>query len=165
MGTSTWSEAVRVLADELGRSGVPGLPEEEDRLHLADQLLVALEVRKYTVAKRTISAEPTPPQPTVISASRPVTVDELHSDPGMVVQRHTTHEEGSNHVETELPCCRRRMTFPADSDLEVDVVCQFDGLRYTLRLAEEWDGGLLACFEVGGPVMLAKRRPAKRRAR
>ncbi|MEV4292816.1 hypothetical protein AB0K40_45540 [Nonomuraea bangladeshensis] len=27
-------------------------------------------------------------------------------------------------------------------------------MRYTLRLAEEWDGGLLACFEVGGEVLM-----------
>ncbi|MGA5764020.1 hypothetical protein [Nonomuraea bangladeshensis] len=27
-------------------------------------------------------------------------------------------------------------------------------MRHTLRLAEEWDGGLLACFEVGGEVLM-----------
>ncbi|MEU6798849.1 hypothetical protein ABZ907_44750 [Nonomuraea wenchangensis] len=53
-------------------------------------------------------------------------------------------------METELPCRARRLTVAADAGLEVEVVCPFDWVRFTLRLAEEWDGGLLACFEVGG---------------
>ncbi|MEV0617631.1 hypothetical protein AB0I81_30220 [Nonomuraea sp. NPDC050404] len=162
---STWAEAGRVLADELERSEALGpFAEEDSRLRMADQLLQALDARQYTVTKRIMRTEPTPPPATVVSASRSVTVGDLCSNAGMIVQRHTTQEEGSDHVETELPCCIRRITVPADSDLEVDVVCPFDRVRYTLRLAEEWDGGLLACFEVGGEVLMVKRRPAKRRA-
>lgn len=166
MAASTWTEAAHVLADELARSEALGpFATEDDRLAMADRLLSALDTRKYTVVKRTVQAGPTPPPPLIVSASRPVTVDQLHSEPGMVVQRHTTQEAGSDRVETELPCCARRIEVAADPDLEVDLVCQYDQVRYTLRLAEEWDGGLLACFEVEGRVMVAKRRPAKRRPR
>ncbi|MEV0149742.1 MULTISPECIES: hypothetical protein [unclassified Nonomuraea] len=161
---STWTEVAHVLADELERSEALGPFAEEDyRLRIADQLLQALDTRKYVVMKRNTMAELAPPPATVVSASTPVTVEQLYDDPGMIVQRHTTQEEGSDRVVTELPCCHRPLTVPADSGLEVDVVCQFDRVLYTLRLAEEWDGGLLACFEVAGRVMVAKRRPAKRR--
>lgn len=158
----TWAEAAHVLADELGKA-IGKLADEEDRLRLADRLMSALDTRKYSVVKRTTTAEPAPTPADVFSASRHVTPGELEA--GVIVQRHTRQEEGDDHVDTDLPCCARSVTVPADSDLEVDVVCPFDQFRYTLRLAEEWDGGLLACFEVGGEVLMVKRRPAKRRPR
>ncbi|WP_344218922.1 hypothetical protein [Nonomuraea bangladeshensis] len=159
---------MHVLADELERSEALGPFAEEDyRLRMADRLLQALDTRRYDVVRRAPApsarrAQPTPP---VRSASTHVTPGELRSTPGMVVQRHTVQEEGADTVTTELPCCERSLTVPADSDLEVEVVCPFNRIRYTLRLAEEWDGGLLACWEVGGEVLLVKRRPAKRRSR
>lgn len=160
---SVWSEAAQVLADELERSEVLGPFSEEDYLlRAADRLLQALDARRYNVVRR----EPTPPArpaPTVVGASRRVTLDKLRSTPGMVVQRHTLQEEDSDHVDTELPCCARTINVPADADLEVEVVCPYDAIRYSLRLAEEWDGGLLAVFEVGGEVLVVKRRPSKRR--
>ncbi|MFG1709169.1 hypothetical protein ACFLIM_38860 [Nonomuraea sp. M3C6] len=163
MGASTWSEAGHVLADELGADDLLGpSTSEDDRLRMADRLLVALDTRRYNVVKRNTVAAPAAPPPLVISASRPVAVDRLEA--GMIVQRHTRQEEGSDHVETELPCCDRRMEFAADPDLEVDLVCQYDRVRYTLRLAEEYDGGFLACFCVEGQVAVAKPRPAKRKA-
>ncbi|MEU6719848.1 hypothetical protein ABZ897_51055 [Nonomuraea sp. NPDC046802] len=161
-------EAGYVLAAELDRGEALGpFATEDDRLAMADRLLMALDTRSYQVMKRTM-AEPEPAPPTVIWASSPVRLDQL--DSGAIVQRHTEQEwtdqeKAVDTVTTKLPCCGRRMEFPADPHLKVDVVCQYDRVRYTLRLAEESDGGLLACFEVGGQVMLAKRRPAKRRAR
>ncbi|MEV4079070.1 hypothetical protein AB0J43_02100 [Nonomuraea fuscirosea] len=159
-------EAGYVLAAELDRDEALGpFATDDDRLAMADRLLMALDARQYNVVKRTRTVGPAQPTPTVVSASRHVTPGELCADPGMVVQRHTVQEDGSEHVDTELPCCARTVTVAADLDLEVELVCPFDRVRYTLRLAEEWDGGLLACFEVGGEVLMVKRRPAKRRAR
>ncbi|WP_433235338.1 hypothetical protein ACQPYK_25170 [Streptosporangium sp. CA-135522] len=155
-------EAGYVLAAELDRGELLGpFATEDDHLAAADRLLMALDARDLHVVKRTQEARPAPP--TVIPASRPVALDQL--DPGIIVQRWTEQEEGSDHVDTKLPCCGRRMTFPADSDLEVDLVCQYDRVRYTLCLVEEYDGGLLACFAVEGRVTVARPRPAKRRVR
>ncbi|GGO63026.1 hypothetical protein [Nonomuraea cavernae] len=157
-------EAGYILAAELDRDEAIGpFATEEDRLAVADRLLMALDIRQYDVVKRARKVEA--PLPMVFSASRHVTVGELCSEPGMIVQRHTRQEEGSDHVETDLPCCARSVTVAADPDLEVELVCPFDRVRYTLRLAEEWDGGLLACWEMGSEVLLVKRRSAKRRAR
>lgn len=165
---ATRPEAGYILAAELDRDDALGpFATEDHRLAMADRLLIALDIRGYKVAKRP-QGEPEPAPPTVFWPSTPVRLDDL--DAGVIVQRHTDQEwtergEGASTLQVDLPCCARRLEFPADGDLEVDLVCQYDRIRYTLRLAEESDGGFVACFTVEGPVTMAKPRPAKRRLR
>ncbi|MEU8195308.1 hypothetical protein AB0C10_16155 [Microbispora amethystogenes] len=162
--TDSRPEAAYAIAGELGYTMVKFGTNGDDRLAIAGEVLAGLDARGFQVVRREKPNLAPEPKPRVFSASRVVDLDDL--EPGVIVQRWTIQEdEDAPTVETKLPCCERRMEVDADADLEVDLVCQYDRLRYTLCLAKEYDGGFLACFTVEGRVTVAKPRPAKRRAR
>lgn len=155
------SEPVRILAAEIGHTAVAQVTDDEYRLLLSDQLLAALDARGIDVTERVKETTPPEPKPTIIRPSMPVELGDLV--PGVVVQRYTDQDNVS--VQTRLPCCRRPIEVPPDPDAEVDLVCPFDRLRYTVGLAQESDGGFLANFLVEGQVVVVKPHPRKRSRR
>lgn len=152
-------QAAYMIADVLARAGLSPSMSELDRMELAERMLEAVNGAGLQIA-----VKPKPkPEPAPIPSIGPgssVTLDQLI--PGRLVQRYT--EEMGEKVRTDVPCCDRWITVEAEDGLEVDVVCPFDGLRYTLNLVGDSDGGLWANFTVSTEVIMIQRRsPARRR--
>ncbi|NRQ31344.1 hypothetical protein HII36_05755 [Nonomuraea sp. NN258] len=144
----------------MARAGLSTIASEHDRLALAERMLEAVnDVGLQVAEKPTRTPQPEPAQIPPIWPGNPVTLAQLI--PGRLVQRYT--EEAGEEVRTDVPCCERRITVEARDGLETDLVCPFDGLRYTLVLVDDEDGGLWANFTVVGEVVMPRRRSPTRR--
>lgn len=130
---------------------------------LASHVAQELEMYGLTIVPRYKERDDTPPPPPMIYAGRSASIDQLV--PGQVVQRWTV--PAGETVSVEPPCCAvlgRRIVLPNKDGHEEDVVCQYDRLRYTVRLVDDGDEGLWAYLTVVGAITVTKARPPRKKA-
>ncbi|MEV4748999.1 hypothetical protein AB0K21_21695 [Streptosporangium sp. NPDC049248] len=132
---------------------------------LAAHVVQELEMYGLAIVPRSRYKErdETPPPPPMIYAGMSASLNDLV--PGRVVQRWAI--AAGETVSVEPPCCAvlgRRIVLPNEEGHEDDVVCQYDRLRYTVRLVDDGDEGLWAYLTVVGAITVTKARPPRRKA-